>query len=119
MIDWIWGNLAMVDNMFLCSNDEKSWIEILTSHNCASWNKLVWNYLIGKGYLGYPKETISQPTDPNSLLKWDIQREKTLGCICSLVSYDWQFHIESCKIPKELWETLETLYGKIDKIMGY
>jgi len=60
-----------------------------------------------------------EPTDVNATVVWEMNREKTLGRICSLVSFDLQFHLESCKTPKEAWETLEKLYGKIDKIGGY
>ena len=57
--------------------------------------------------------------DANALQAWKINHEKALGHICSLVSFDLQFHLESFKTPKEAWGALETLFGKTDKIKGY
>ncbi|XP_059066095.1 uncharacterized protein LOC131857473 [Cryptomeria japonica] len=94
-------------------------IELLTPYNYETWKKSVWNYLREKGCTGYVKESIPAPTDANALQAWEINHERALGYICSLVSFDLQFHLESCKTPKEAWYTLENLYGKTDKIRGY
>lgn len=69
--------------------------------------------------LSWPsKEDIHQPIDSKELQDGGINCEKTLGCICSLVSFDFKFHIESWKIPKEAWE-IENLYGKTNKTRVY
>ena len=50
---------------------------------------------------------------------WEINHEKALGYIFSLVSFYFQFHLESFKTHKVAWDARETLFGKTDKIKGY
>lgn len=40
---------------------------------------------MGNVYLGYLKETISQPIDPKEKVRWEINHEKKFGFIYSLV----------------------------------
>ncbi|XP_059067601.1 uncharacterized protein LOC131029727 [Cryptomeria japonica] len=87
----------------------KTQIELLTPYNYETWKKSVWNFLREKGCTSYVKESIPAPIDANALQAWEINRERALGYICSLVSFDLQFHLESCKTRKEAWETIENL----------
>ena len=73
----------------------KSQVELLTPYNYETWKKSVWSYLREKGYIGYVNETITTPTDANALQAWEINCKRALGYICSLVSFDLQFYLET------------------------
>ena len=39
--------------------------------------------------------------------------------LCLSISWDLLFHLSGLKTPKEIWDKLETLYGKQDDLKVY
>ena len=47
------------------------------------------------------------------------KKDEAFGFLCLSISRDLLFHLSGLKTPKEIWEKLETLYGKQDDLRVY
>ena len=47
------------------------------------------------------------------------KKDEAFRFLCLSVSMDLLFHISGLKTPKEIWDKLETLYGKQDDLRVY
>ena len=44
------------------------------------------------------------------------KKDEAFGFLCLSFSRDLLFHLSGLKTPKEIWDKLETLYGKQDEL---
>ena len=44
--------------------------------------------------------------------------DEVFGFLCTHIFWEFLFHLEGLKTPKEAWEKLESLFGKQDEIRG-
>ena len=47
------------------------------------------------------------------------KKDESFGFLCLSISRDVLFHLSGLKTPKEIWEKLDTLYGKQDDLREY
>ena len=47
------------------------------------------------------------------------EKDEAFEFLCLFVSWDLIFHLSGLKNPKEIWDKLETLYGKKDDLRVY
>ena len=60
--------------------------------------------------------------EPNSVVekaKYFNKLDETYGFLCLSISREFLFHLESMTSPKEVWEKLESLFGKTDELHGH
>jgi hypothetical protein len=56
------------------------------------------------------KETT--PIDADKKVKWDNMNDKKHELIGMSISNDLRFHLQSIDKPKEVWEKIESVFGK-------
>ena len=47
------------------------------------------------------------------------KKYEAFGFLCLFVTWDLLFHLSRLKTPKEIWDKLDTLYGKKDDLRVY
>ena len=52
-------------------------------------------------------------------IKWHNRRDEAYGLLCLSISRDLLFHLDGLTSPNEVWEKLQTLIGKTDKMRGH
>ena len=60
--------------------------------------------------------------EPNSAVekaKYFNKLDEAYGSLCLSISREFLFHLESLTSPKEVWEKLESLFGKTDELHGH
>ena len=60
--------------------------------------------------------------EPNSAVekaKFFNKLDEAYGLLCLSISRELLFHIDNLTSPKEVWEKLESLFGKIDELCGH
>jgi hypothetical protein len=62
--------------------------------------------------LGKEKE----PTDVDNKSKWDNRTEEARGLIKMSISLDLMYHLQDIDDPKESWNTIESVFGKLNII---
>ena len=67
---------------------------------------------------------VTMDTEPNPGSAIDKSRflnkkDEAFGFLCLSISQDLLFHLSGLKTPKEIWDKLETLYGKQDDLRVY
>ena len=60
--------------------------------------------------------TETKPTSAIEKMRWENRKDKSTGILLELISTDLWFHVFECKIPNEIWTTLESLFGKQDEM---
>ena len=66
--------------------------------------------------------TMGIEVEPNSAIekaKYFNKFDELYGFLCLSISRDLFFHIDSLTSPKEVWEKLESLFGKTDELRGH
>jgi hypothetical protein len=60
------------------------------------------------------KETT--PTDDDNKSKWDNWNDEACGLIGMSISLDLRYHLQGIDDPEEAWNTIESMFGKINII---
>ena len=86
-------------------------VDILTPFNFDSWKGDMEIQLRARGLY---RVTMDTEEEPASVIDKDIflNKDEAFGFLCLSTSQDLLFHLSGLKTPKEIWEKLETLYGK-------
>ena len=92
---------------------------MLTPFNLFEWKLDMVIQLRDKGIF---KVTMGTEVEPNS----DVEKDKhfnkldeAYGFLCLSISRELLFHLDSLTSPKEVWEKLESLFGKNDELCGH
>ena len=64
-------------------------------------------------------ETEEEPASVTDKARFLNKKDEAFGFLCLSVSRDLLFHLSGLKTPKEIWDKLETLYGKQDDLRVY
>jgi hypothetical protein len=56
------------------------------------------------------------PTDADKKAKWDNRNDEARGLIRIFISPDLRYHLQDIDDPKEVWNTIESLFGKLNYI---
>ena len=59
------------------------------------------------------KEDLGSAIDKSGFLN---KKDEAFGFLCLPIFRDLLFHLSGLKIPKEIWDKLEALYGKQDDV---
>ena len=60
--------------------------------------------------------------EPNSVVeksKYFNRLDEDFGLLCLIISRELLFHVDNLKTPNEVWQKLESLFGKIDDLRGH
>ena len=99
---------------------DKSKVKNLTPYNYHEWKVSLSDHLLSLGLL---RMTLRQDQEPQRGVverqKWFDRRDKALGSLRSTISNDLLYHIASCTHPRDVWTTLEGLFGKPNRIRKY
>ena len=71
---------------------------------------------------GLYRVTMDTEEEPSSAIDKSTflnKKDEAFGFLCLYVSQDLLFHLSGLKTPKEIWDKLETLYGKQDNMRVY
>ena len=72
-----------------------------------------------KGHYKVTMETKVEPNVAAQKIKWHNRRDEVYGTICLTISRDLLFHHDGLLSPNEVWEKLQNLFGKTNKIRGH
>ena len=61
----------------------------------------------------------AEPNAAAEKIKWHNKRDEAYGLLCLSISKDLLFHLDGLTSPNEVWEKLQTLFGKTDEIKGH
>jgi hypothetical protein len=56
------------------------------------------------------------PTNAGKKAKWDNRNDKAHGLIGISISPDLSYHLQDIDDPKEAWDTIESVFGKLNII---
>ena len=71
---------------------------------------------------GLYRVTIDTEDEPGSAIdksRFLNKKDEAFRFLCLSISQDLLFHLSGLKTPKEIWDKLETLYGKQDDLRVY
>ena len=92
---------------------------MLTPFNLFDWKVEMVIQLRAKGIY---KVTMGTKVEPNSAVeksKYFNKLDEAYGWLCLSISRELIFHLDSLTSPKEVWEKLESLFGKTDELCGH
>ena len=75
--------------------------------------------LRNKGLYKVTKGSEVKPRHPLEKLKYLNKSYETFGFMCIHISKELPFHLDGLKTLKEVWEKLESLFGKQDELKGH
>ena len=64
-------------------------------------------------------DTKEDPTHVIDKARFLNKKDESFGLLCLSISKDLLFHLSGLKTPKEIWDKLDTLYGKQDDLRVY
>jgi hypothetical protein len=56
------------------------------------------------------------PTDDDKKAKWDNRNDEACGLIGMSISPDLRYHLQGVDDPKEAWDKIESVFGKLNII---
>ena len=68
--------------------------------------------LCSRGLYRVTMDTKEEPASVIDKARFLNKKDEAFGFLCLFVSQDLLFHLSGLKTPKEIWDKLETLYGK-------
>ena len=63
--------------------------------------------------------TEMEPTSVIEKTRWANRKDEATWLLLELISTELWFHVAACNTPKEIWTTLEGLFGKQDEMRGH
>ena len=87
-------------------------VDILTPFNFHSWRGYMEIQLCA---IGFYRVTMDIEEEPGSIIdksRFLNKKDEAFRFLCLSISWDLLFHHSGLKTPKEIWDKLETLYGK-------
>ena len=72
-----------------------------------------------KGLYRVTMETKFDPNAASENIKWNNRRDDMYGLLCLNISIDLLFHLDGLLNPNEVWEKLQTLFGKRYEMRGH
>ena len=91
----------------------------LTSFNFHSWKGDMEIQLHSRGLYRVTMDTEEELGSAIDKSRFLNKKDEAFRFLCLYVSLDLIFHLSGLKTPKEIWDKLETLYGKQDDLRVY
>ena len=92
---------------------------ILTLFNYLDWREDMQIALHSKGLYKMTMGRVVKPQQYIEKLKHLDRPDEAFGYMCIHISKEFSFHLDGLKTPKEVWDKLEPLFGKQDKLRGH
>ena len=87
-------------------------IDLLTPFNFHSWKGDMGIQLHAIGLYRVTMDTKEEPASMIDKARFLNKKDEAFGFLCLSISWDLLFHLSGLKTPNEIWDKLETLYGK-------
>ena len=92
---------------------------ILTPFNYFEWKEHMEILMMRKDLFRVTTESeIGSYAAPKNI-KWHNRRDESYGLLCLSISRDLLFHLDGLTSPNEVWEKLQTLFGKTNEMRGH
>ena len=75
--------------------------------------------LRARGLYRVTMDTEEEPTHVIDKARFLNKKDEAFSFLCFSISKDLLFHFSGLKTPKEIWDQLDTLYGKQDDLRFY
>ena len=75
--------------------------------------------MYSKGLFRVTMETEVEPNGAEEKIKWHNRINEAYGLLCLNISKDLISHLDVLASPNEVWEKLQTLFGKTDEMRGH
>ena len=85
---------------------------VLTPFNLFEWKAEMEILLRAKGLYRVTMEIEVDPNATADKIKWHNRRDEAYGLLCLSISRDLLFHLDGLTSPDEVWEKIQTLFGK-------
>jgi hypothetical protein len=89
---------------------------LLISNNYFQWKSHMEDLLRSKGLYQITLGKDKAPTDDDKKTKWDNINDEAHGLIEIFISPDLRYHIQDIDDPKEAWDMIESVFGKLNII---
>ena len=96
-----------------------SLVDILTPFNFHSWKGDMEIQMHSRGLYRVTMDTEDDPGTAINKSRFLNKKDEAFGFSCLSISQDLLFHLSGLMTPKEIWDNLETLYGKKDDLRVY
>ena len=87
-------------------------VPLLTPYNFHTWKDKMETQLKFKGLHRVTMDTEVEPRSTIEKSRFLNKKDEAFGFLCISISDDLLFHLTDLKTPKEIWDKLESLYGK-------
>ena len=94
-------------------------VPMLTPYNFHTWKSKMELQLYSKGLFRITMETEVEPRSTIEKSRFLNKKDEAFGFLCLSISEDLLFHITDLKTLKQIWDKLESLYGKHDDMRVY
>ena len=91
----------------------------LTPFNLFDWKAEMVIQLRAKGLFRVTMATEVEPNSDVEKSKYFNKLDEAYGLLCLSISRELLFHIDSLTSPKDVWDKLESLFGKTDELRGH
>jgi hypothetical protein len=91
---------------------------LLTSNNYFQCKSHMEYLLRSKGLYRITLGKEKEPTDADKKSKWDNRNDEERGIIRISISPDLRYHLQDIDDPKEAWDTIESVFGKLNIIQA-
>ena len=87
-------------------------VDLLTPYNFHSWKGDMEIQLRSRGLYRVTMDTEDEPGTAIDKSRFLNKKDEAFRFLCLSISWDLLFHLSGLKTPKEIWDKLETIYGK-------
>ena len=88
-------------------------VELLTLFNFHSWKRDMEIQLCSRGIYRVTMETEEDPTSVTNKARLLNKKDEAFIFLCLSITWHFLFHLLRLNTLKEIWDKLETLYGKL------
>jgi hypothetical protein len=88
----------------------------LTNKNYCQWKSHMEGLLRSKGLYQITLGKEKSPTNVDKKAKWDNSNDEARGLIRISISPDLRYHLQDIDDPKEAWNMIESVFGKLNII---
>jgi hypothetical protein len=108
-----------VEEMEMTTIIQSNLVVILIAYNYFGGNPKAEFQFRRKGLYNLTMATETEPTSAIEKMRWANHKDEATGLLFELISTDLWFHVVAFKTPKEIWTTLEGIFGKQDELRGH
>ena len=94
-------------------------VDLLTPHNFHSWKGDMEIQLLSRGLFRITMDTKDEPGSTIEKSRFLNKKDEAFSFLCLSISDDLLFHLTDLNTPKEIWDKLESMYGKHDDMRVY